>query len=264
MLKVSNIEVVYNKIMLVIKGVSFDVPDNQIVGLLGANGAGKTTILKSISGLLSTELGEITHGNIEFNGEIVSKKSPEEIAKKGIIQVMENRRIYEHLTAEENLVVGAHVISDKSLVKKQIEMVYKYFPSLKALRQRVSGYLSGGERQMLVIGQGIMAIPKILLIDEASLGLAPLMVQSVMEVIQRICIEQKIAILLVEQNVRAALEISGYAYIVENGRIVLDGPSDKLKKNEDVKEFYLGLSEIGARKSYKEVKYYRRRKRWLS
>jgi len=264
MLKVSNIEVVYNKIMLVIKGVSFDVPDNQIVGLLGANGAGKTTILKSISGLLSTELGEITHGNIEFNGEIVSKKSPEEIAKKGIIQVMENRRIYEHLTAEENLVVGAHVISDKSLVKKQIEMVYKYFPSLKALRQRVSGYLSGGERQMLVIGQGIMAVPKILLVDEASLGLAPLMVQNVMEVIQKICIEQKIGILLVEQNVRAALEISGYAYIVENGRIVLDGPSDKLKNNEDVKEFYLGLTEIGARKSYKEVKYYRRRKRWLS
>lgn len=264
MLRVNNIEVVYNKILLVIKGVSFDVPDNQIVGLLGANGAGKTTILKSISGLLSTELGEITHGNIEFGGEIISKKSPEEIAKKGIIQVMENRRIYEHLTTEENLVVGAHVISDKSLVKEQMEMVYKYFPSLRALRQRVSGYLSGGERQMLVIGQGIMAVPKILLVDEASLGLAPLMVQNVMEVIQKICIEQKIGILLVEQNVRAALEISGYAYIVENGRIVLDGPSDKLKNNEDVKEFYLGLTEIGARKSYKEVKYYRRRKRWLS
>ncbi len=262
MLKVNNIEVVYNKILLILKGVSLQVPDSQIVCLLGANGAGKSTTLKAISGLLSTELGEITHGNIEFDGETISKKSPEEVAAKKVIQVMENRRIYEHLSAEENLLVGAYVIRDRALVKKQLEMVYHYFPLLKTLRQRVSGYLSGGEQQMLVIGQGLMAIPKILLIDEASLGLAPLVVKSVMEVIQKICSELKISIFLVEQNAMAALNISSYGYVIENGRIVLDGTSEALKQNEDIKEFYLGLSEIG-KKSYKNVKHYRRKKRWL-
>jgi len=262
MLKVNNIEVVYNKILLILKGVSLQVPDSQIVCLLGANGAGKSTTLKAISGLLSTELGEITHGNIEFDGETISRKSPEEVAAKKVIQVMENRRIYEHLSAEENLLVGAYVIRDRALVKRQLEMVYHYFPLLKTLRQRVSGYLSGGEQQMLVIGQGLMAIPKILLIDEASLGLAPLVVKSVMEVIQKICSELEISIFLVEQNAMAALNISSYGYVIENGRIVLDGTSEALKQNEDIKEFYLGLSEIG-KKSYKNVKHYRRKKRWL-
>jgi len=262
MLKVNNIEVVYNKVLLTIKGVSIEVPENQIVCLLGANGAGKTTTLKAISGLLSTELGEITHGNVEFNGQLLSNKSPEEIAEMGVIQILENRRIYEHLTTEENLMVGAYTTADRSIIKSQFELVYDYFPKLRSLRNSTAGYLSGGEQQMLVIAQGLMALPKVLLIDEASLGLAPLVVQSVMEVIQRICTEQKIAILLVEQNAIGALAIASYGYIMENGRVVLDGTSDALKKNEDVREFYLGLSEIG-KKSYREVKHYRRRKRWL-
>ncbi len=262
MLKVNNIEVVYNKVLLIIKGVSLEVPDNQIVCLLGANGAGKSSTLKAISGLLSTELGEITHGNIEFDGQIINNKSPEEIAEMRIIQVLENRRIYEHLSTEENLLVGGYTNPNKSITKNQLELVYHYFPILKTLRHRVGGYLSGGEQQMLVIGQGLMALPKILLIDEASLGLAPMIVQVVMEIIQKICTEQKISILLVEQNAVAALGISSYGYVMENGRVVLDGTKDVLKENEDVKEFYLGLSDIG-KKSYKDVKHYRRRKRWL-
>jgi branched-chain amino acid transport system ATP-binding protein len=262
MLKVNNIEVVYNKVLLIIKGASLEVPDSQIVCLLGANGAGKTTTLKAISGLLSTELGEITHGTIEFDGQIISRMSPEEVAECGVIQVMENRRIFEHLNTEENLLVGSYTITDRSLVKRQLEMVYDYFPRLKLLRHRTSGYLSGGEQQMLVVGQGLMAVPKILLIDEASLGLAPLIIQTVMEVIQKICVEQKIAILLVEQNAVSALGISSYGYVMENGRVVLDGTSETLRENEDIKEFYLGLNDIG-KKSYKNVKHYRRRKRWL-
>jgi len=263
MLKVNNIEVVYNKILLIIKGVSLEVPDNKIICLLGANGAGKTTILKAISGLLSTELGEITHGHIEFDSEIISRKSPEEIAEKRVVQVMENRRLYEHLSVEENLLVGGYIISsNKSALKNQLEMVYDYFQQLEPLKRRVSGYLSGGEQQMLVVGQGLMAVPKILLIDEATLGLAPMVAQMVMKVIKRISTEQKIAVLLVEQNAMAALNISSYGYVMENGRVVLAGTNEELKRNEDVKEFYLGLSEIG-RKSYREVKHYRRKKRWL-
>jgi branched-chain amino acid transport system ATP-binding protein len=262
MLEIKNIEVIYNEVLLVVRGVSLEVPENRIVCLLGANGAGKTTVLKAISGLLSTELGEITHGSIEFDGQLISRMTPEEVAGCKVIQVMENRRLYEHLNTEENLLVGAYTITEKSVMKRQLEMVYNYFPGLKRLRDRTAGYLSGGEQQMLVIGQGLMALPKILCIDEASLGLAPLMVASLMSVIQRICTEQHIAILLVEQNAIAALDISSYGYVMENGRVVLDGPSDELKENEDIKEFYLGLSEIG-RKSYKDVKHYRRRKRWL-
>ncbi len=264
MLRVNNIEVIYSDVILVLKGVSLDVTEGNIVALLGANGAGKTTALKSISGLLKTELGEVTEGNIQFEGERVDHKSPEEIVKLGIVQVMEGRPIFEQLTVEENIKVGAYSRSDDISVKKDMERVYEYFPILVRMRNRVSGYLSGGERQMLVMGRGLMARPKLMLLDEPSLGLSPALVKEIFRIIQLINQEDKTSILLVEQNAVVALSISEHAYVMENGRIVLDGPSPKLKENEDIKEFYLGLSQVGKRKSYKDVKHYKRRKRWLS
>jgi branched-chain amino acid transport system ATP-binding protein len=264
MLQVNNIEVVYMSVIQVLRGVSLEVGDGQIVALLGANGAGKTTTIKAISGLLKTEEGEVTDGSIDFDGNGIDRYGPEDIAAMGISQVMEGRRVLEHLSVEENLLVGAYRRKDRAGVKRDMEVVFDYFPRLKDLRRRTSGYLSGGEQQMLVIGRALMARPKLMLLDEPSLGLAPLLVQEIYEIIQRINAEQKMAILLVEQNARAALGIADYGYVMENGRVVLSGPAERLRDNEDVKEFYMGLSAVGSRKSYREVKHYRRRKRWLT
>lgn len=264
MLQVNNIEVVYMNVIQVLRGVSLEVGDGKIVALLGANGGGKTTTLKAISGLLKTEEGEVTDGSIDFDGKRIDQHGPVDIAAMGISQVMEGRRVLEHLSVEENLLVGAYRRKDRAGVKKDIEVVFDYFPQIKDRRRQTSGYLSGGEQQMLVIGRALMARPKLMLLDEPSLGLAPLLVKEIYEIIRRIRAEQKMSILLVEQNVRAALGIADYGYVMESGKIVLGGPAEKLKDNEDVKEFYLGLSAIGSQKSYREVKHYRRRKRWLA
>lgn len=262
MLKLNNIEVVYSDVILVLRGVSLQVDDGQIVALLGANGAGKTTTLKAISGLLWTELGQVTRGSIEFNGERIDRLKPEDIVERGIVQVMEGRRLFAHLSVEENLIAGSLVLGN-GRTKADLDMVYTYFPRLRELRHRVSGYLSGGEQQMLVIGRALMAHPKLMLLDEPSLGLAPLIVREIFEVIQKINQQEKTSILLVEQIAQAALQIANYGYVMENGRVVLDGPAEKLRDNEDIKEFYLGLTQLGERKSYREVKHYKRRKRWL-
>jgi len=262
MLKINNIEVMYNNVILVLRGVSLEVPNGKIVALLGANGAGKTTTLKAISGLLRTELGAVTDGAIEMDGQRIDRKNPEDIVKSGIAQVMEGRKVLEHLTVEENLKAGSLFRHDCD-VRGELEKVYGYFPRLRDLKNRTSGYLSGGEQQMMVIGRALMASPKLMLLDEASLGLAPLLVKEIFEIIGRINRDQGMSILLVEQNARAALGIADYGYVMENGRVVLDGTADKLKSNEDIREFYLGLSQVGQKKSYREVKHYRRRKRWI-
>src|SRR4030042_1705268 len=263
MLRISNIEVTYLNVIRVLHGISLTVEDGAVVALLGANGAGKSTTLKAISGLLHVEEGEVTDGSIEWNGERIDRKNAEEIGKLGIIQALEGRRVFEHLTAEENLNVGAYYRRDRSAVKQDLEMVYGYFPRLKSLRRNTAGYLSGGEQPMLVIGRAMMATPKLMMLDEPSLGLAPLLVEEIYDIIKRFNTEHKTSVLLVEQNVRIALSIAHYGYVMENGRIVLDGTADFLKNNEDVKEFYIGLSAMGTKKSYREVKHYKRRKRWL-
>jgi branched-chain amino acid transport system ATP-binding protein len=264
MLQVNNIEVFYLNVIQVLRGVSLEVGDGQIVALLGANGGGKTTVLKAISGMLKTEEGEVTNGSIVYNGQRIEKRGPEDIAALGISQVMEGRRVLGHLNVEENLLIGAYRRRDRSGVKKDLEMVFNYFPRIKTYRRRTSGYLSGGEQQMMVIGRALMANPKLMLLDEPSLGLAPIMVQEIFEIIRRINAEQKMSILLVEQNVRAALGIAHHGYVMENGRVVMEGPADKLINNEDIREFYMGLSAGGSQKSYRDVKHYRRRKRWLA
>jgi branched-chain amino acid transport system ATP-binding protein len=264
MLQVNNIEVTYMNIIQVLRGVSLEVDDGKIIALLGANGAGKTTTLKAISGLLKTEEGEVTDGSIYFDGKRIDRYGPEHIAVLGITQVMEGRRVLGHLSVEENLLVFAHHRKDRGQVRRDVDMVFDYFPKIKDLRRQVSGYLSGGEQQMLVIGRALMASPKLVLLDEPSLGLAPLLVQEIYEIIQRINAEQKMAILVVEQNARAALGIANDGYVMENGRIVMGGPAERLIDNEDIREFYMGLSAVGSKKSYREVKHYRRRKRWLA
>jgi len=264
MLQVNNIEVIYINVIQVLRGVSLEVGDGKIVALLGVNGAGKTTTLKAISGMLKTEEGEVTDGSIDFDGKRIDRYGPEDIAVMGIAQVMEGRRILEHLSVEENLFVGAYCRKDRAGVKRDIELVYDWFPKIKDLRRQMSGYLSGGEQQMLVIGRALMARPRLILLDEPSLGLAPLLVHEIYEIIRGINTEQKMAILLVEQNARAALGIADYGYVMENGKVVLEGPAEKLRDNEDVQEFYIGLSAVGSKKSYREVKHYRRRKRWLA
>ena len=264
MLQVNNIDVVYMNVIQVLRNVSLEVGDSKIVTLLGANGAGKTTTLKAISGMLKTEEGEVTDGSIDFDGKRIDRYGPEDIAALGISQAMEGRRVLEHLNVEENLLVGAYCRNDRAGVKRDIEVVFDWFPKIKSLRRQMSGYLSGGEQQMLVIGRALMARPKLMLLDEPSLGLAPLLVQEIYEIIRRINVEQKMAMLIVEQNAIAALGIAGYGYILENGRVVLNGPAEKLRDNEDVQEFYMGLSAVGSKKSYREVKHYRRRKRWLA
>ncbi len=263
MLKLNNIEVAYLNVIRVLHGVSLNVEDGSIVALLGANGAGKSTTLKAISGLLHVEEGEVTDGSIEWDDERIDRKSAEEIGKLGIIQALEGRRVFKHLNVEENLLVGAYYRHDRQAIRQDLEMVYTYFPKLKELRSNIAGYLSGGEQQMLVIGRAMMASPKLMMLDEPSLGLAPLLVEEIYNIIQKFNTEQKTSVLLVEQNVRIALSIAHYGYVMENGRVVLDGSADFLKNNEDVKEFYMGLSALGIKKSYREVKHYKRRKRWL-
>jgi branched-chain amino acid transport system ATP-binding protein len=264
MLKLNNIEVIYSDVILVLKGVSLEVPDGKIITLLGANGAGKTSTLKAISGVLLTELGEVTDGSIEFDGQRIDRLDPEEIVKLGIVQIMEGRRLFEHLTVEENLLAGAYSRKDSAEIRKDLNKIYDYFPKLGEMYRATSGYLSGGERQMLVMGRALMAQPKVMLLDEPSLGLSPLLVKEIFKLIRRINEQEDVSILLVEQNARIALRLANYGYVMENGRIVLDGPAEKLEDNEDIKEFYLGLSQKGKRKSYREVKHYKRRKRWLS
>ena len=263
MLRLNNVEVKYSDVILVLRGVTLEVPDGQIVCLLGANGAGKTTTLKAVSGLLHSELGEVTDGHIELNGKRIDRLGPEDITRMGIVQVMEGRRTCEHLTVEENLLAGALIHKNGGSIKRDLDTVYAYFPRLKEYRHATAGYLSGGEQQMVVIGRGMMAHPKVMLLDEPSLGLSPILVREIFEIIQRINQEEKTSMLLVEQNARAALAIGTYGYVIENGRVVLDGTAAALRDNEDVKEFYLGLSEVGKQKSYREVKHYKRRKRWL-
>ena len=263
MLAVNNIEVIYNSVILVLRGVSFNVESGQIVALLGANGAGKSTTLKSISGLLGSELGEVTRGTITWDGQRIDHMNTEEIVRRGIFQVIEGRPLFAHLTVEENLRLGAQVFEGGRHVRHDLERVYTYFPRLRDLRQRTAGYLSGGEQQMMVIGRALMGHPKLMMLDEPSLGLAPMLVQEIFRIVREINQREGMSVLLVEQNARAALSIVDYGYVMENGRIVLDGPAQQLAENEDIKEFYLGLNQLGERKSYREVKHYKRRKRWL-
>jgi len=265
-LKLNNIEVCYSDVVLVLRGVCLEVPEGKIITLLGANGAGKTTTLRAISGLLRTQEGEITRGTVEFNQQKISHLPPEEIVRLGIVQVLEGRRLFRHLSVEENLLLGRTgipKISKHIPVNQDLEQVYQYFPPLKGLRRRTSGYLSGGEQQMLVIGRGMMAHPSVMLLDEPSLGLAPILVEEIFQGIKQISKDEGMAILLVEQNARVALSIADYVYVMENGRVVLDGPTEQMMDNEDIKEFYLGLTQVGERKSYRDVKHYKRRKRWL-
>ncbi len=264
MLELNNIEVIYNDVILVLKGLSLEVPEGKIVALLGTNGAGKTTTLKAISGLLKTEDGEVTDGSIELSGERIDRLDAEDIVRRGVFQVMEGRRVFEHLNVEENLRAGAYTRKDRANIRPDIERVYGYFPKLEERARQQAGYLSGGEQQMLAIGRAMMASPKLMLLDEPSLGLAPLLVKEIFEIIQRINSEEGTTILLVEQNATLALGIADFGYIMEGGRVVLEGEPDVLTANEDVKEFYLGLTEVGSRKSYRDVKHYKRRKRWLS
>ncbi len=264
LLSVNNIEVVYDHVILVLKGVSLEVPEGGIVALLGANGAGKTTTLKSISNLLVAERGDITKGTIEFKGESTQGMSANQLVKRGVIQVMEGRRCFEHLTVEENLLTGAFTRSDgSSAIRQDLELVYTYFPRLKERRSSTSGYTSGGEQQMTALGRALMAKPKMILLDEPSMGLAPTLVEEIFEIMLQLNQNEQVTFLLAEQNTNMALRYCRYGYILENGRVVMDGDADTLLGNQDVKEFYLGVSG-GKKKSFRDVKHYRRRKRWLT
>lgn len=262
-LSVSNVEVVYSSVILVLRGITLEVPPGKVVSLLGPNGAGKSTTLKAISGLLKAELGEVTRGQITWGDERLDTLSAEDVVRKGLVQVIEGRLLFRHLTVEENLRVGGMVYQGGRHIRDDLERVYHYFPRLRELSNRVSGYLSGGEGQMLVIGRAMMAHPQILMLDEPSLGLAPLLVKEIFEIIRDINQQEGMSVLLVEQNARAALDLADYSYVMEDGRIVLDGPAAQMRENEDIKEFYLGLNQAGGRKNYREVKHYKRRKRWL-
>jgi len=263
-LSVNNIEVVYSHVILVLKGVSLEVPKGGIVALLGANGAGKTTTLKAISNLLHAERGEVTKGSIEFDGEIVHSLTPNELVTRGCIQVMEGRRCFAHLTVEENLLTGAFTRRDgKAAVAADLELVYSYFPRLKERRSSTAGYTSGGEQQMCAVGRALMSRPKMILLDEPSMGLAPQIVEEIFEIVKSLNEKEAVSFLLAEQNTNMALKYARYGYILENGRVVMDGEAKALRENEDVKEFYLGVAE-GKRKSFRDVKHYKRRKRWLA
>lgn len=262
MLRLSNIEVVYSKIILVLKGMSLEVPEGKIVALLGSNGAGKSTTLKAISGLLQKEGGQVTDGLIEFQGENIKGIDPDRIVKSGIFQCIEGRRVFKHLTVEENLMAGAFTRKDRNNIKNDLERVYHYFPKLKALSMKAAGLLSGGEQQMLAIGRGIMAKPKLLLLDEPSLGIAPLLVKDIFQNIKQINKDEGMSILVVEQNANVALSIADYGYIMENGRIALEGPVESLLANEEVREFYLGMTEKG-KKSFREGISYKKRVRYV-
>jgi branched-chain amino acid transport system ATP-binding protein len=264
MLNVNNIEVIYDDVILVLKGLSLQVKEGQIVALLGANGAGKTTTLKAISGLLKVEEGEVTGGSIEFMGRRINELEPEEIVRLGIFQVMEGRCVFENLTIHENLIAATRTRKNRSEIRERYDMVFEYFPALKPLRSRLAGYLSGGEQQMLVIGRALMSQTKLMMLDEPSLGLSPLLVAEIFNILKRLNQEQKMTMLLVEQNAHLALSIAEHGYVMENGKIVLDDSVEKLKENEDIKMFYLGLTEMGTKRSYKDAKFYKRRKRWLT
>jgi branched-chain amino acid transport system ATP-binding protein len=263
LLTVNNIEVIYDHVILVLKGVSLAVPDGGIVAILGANGAGKTTTLKAISNLLHSERGEVTKGNIEYQGGRVDKLSPSELVKRGVIQVMEGRHCFEHLTVEENLLTGAYTrTGGRAAIKQDLDLVYTYFPRLAERSDAQAGYISGGEQQMTAIGRALMARPKLILLDEPSMGLAPQLVEEIFGIVKRLNADEKVSFLLAEQNATVALRVADHGYILESGRVVLDGTGSELSENEDIKEFYLGLGTEG-RKSYRDVKHYRRRKRWL-
>src|SRR5689334_3490712 len=263
-LAVNNIEVVYNHVILVLKGVSLAVPKGRIVALLGANGAGKTTTLKAISNLLRAERGEVTKGTISYAGERVDRLTPNDLVRRGVIQVMEGRHCFGHLTVEENLLTGAFTRREgRADVKRDLDLVYGYFPRLRERRSGLAGYISGGEQQMVALGRALMAKPKLILLDEPSMGLAPQIVEEIFEIVRRLNSDAGVSFLLAEQNTNIALRYADYGYILENGRVVMDGDASALRANEDVKEFYLGLSATG-RKSYRDVKHYRRRKRWLA
>ncbi len=263
LLQLNHVEVVYSDVILVLKGINLNVDEGQIVALLGANGAGKTTTLKAISGLLRSEDGSITSGSIHFKGEPIHAEEPQNLVRKGLVQVVEGRKILPHMTVEQNLLVGGKVLKSNAERRESVERIYEYFPKLRNLRARVSGYLSGGEQQMLVIGRALMAKPRLVLLDEPSLGLAPLIVAEIFDLVEMLRRKEGIAFLVVEQNAKVALQIANYGYVLENGRIVLYGTGKELRENEDIKEFYLGMSLLGHGKSFKEVKHYKRRKRWL-
>jgi branched-chain amino acid transport system ATP-binding protein len=264
LLVVNNIEVIYDHVILVLKGVSLEVPEGGIVALLGANGAGKTTTLKAISNLLKSERGDVTKGSIEFKGERTDGLTPSELVQRGVIQVMEGRRCFEHLTVEENLLTGSYTRKDgRAAVNEDIEKVYHYFPRLKERRNAQSGYTSGGEQQMTALGRALMARPSVILLDEPSMGLAPQLVEEIFEIVARLNEQEGVTFLLAEQNTNIALRFAKYGYILETGRVVMDGEASALAENEDVKEFYLGVSG-DHRKSFRDVKHYRRRKRWLA
>ena len=263
LLVVNNIEVVYDHVILVLKGVSLQVEQGGVVALLGANGAGKTTTLKAISNLLRAERGEVTKGTIELAGQNVAALSPSELVRRGVVQVMEGRHCFEHLTVEENLLTGAYTRNDgKAAILRDLDLVYGYFPRLKERRRAQAGYASGGEQQMTAIGRALMARPKLILLDEPSMGLAPQLVEEIFAIVARLNAEAGVTFLLAEQNTNVALRYASYGYILESGRVVLDGDAAALRDNEDVKEFYLGLSGSG-RKSFRDIKSYKRRKRWL-
>ncbi len=264
LLEVNNIEVIYNHVILVLKGVSLSVPKGGITALLGGNGAGKTTTLKAISNLLKSERGEVTKGSITYRGERIQDLVPSDLVKKGVIQVMEGRHCFEHLTVEENLLTGAYTRrSSRGEIDADLEMVYSYFPRLKERRKSQAGYTSGGEQQMVAIGRALMSRPETILLDEPSMGLAPQLVEEIFNIVKRLNEEEGATFLLAEQNTNVALRFAQYGYILESGRVVMDGPAKELRENPDVKEFYLGMSDEG-RKSFRDVRSYRRRKRWLS
>ena len=263
-LEVNNIEVIYNHVILVLKGVSLNVPKGGITALLGGNGAGKTTTLKAISGLLASERGEVTKGSIKYHGNVIQHQDPAETVKAGVVQVMEGRHCFEHLTVEENLLTGAYTRRDgKAAIQADLELVYNYFPRLKERRKSQAGYTSGGEQQMTAIGRALMSKPETILLDEPSMGLAPQLVEQIFEIVKSVNENEGVTFLLAEQNTNVALRFAHYGYILESGRVVMDGPAAELRENPDVKEFYLGMSEEG-RKSFRDVRSYRRRKRWLS
>ena len=264
MLQLNNVEVIYDHVILVLKGVSFNVPKGSIVALLGANGAGKSTTLKAVSNLLRAERGEVTKGSIEYLGERIDRLTCNDLVKKGVIQVMEGRHCFEHLSVEENLLTGAYTSkSSRAEIAQQLEKTYHYFPRLKMRRKTSAGYTSGGEQQMIAIGRALMANPKMILLDEPSLGLAPQLVEEIFTIVKDLNKKESVSFLLAEQNTTVALKTANFGYILENGRVVMEGSAEELSSNEDVREFYLGLGDKG-RKSYKEFKHYRRRKRWLT
>ena len=264
LLDVNNVEVIYNHVILVLKGVSLQVPKGGITALLGGNGAGKTTTLKAVSNLLHSERGEVTKGSITYRGQSIAELNPAELVKRGVIQVMEGRHCFEHLTVEENLMTGAYTRKDgRAAIAADLEKVYTYFPRLRERRKSQAGYTSGGEQQMTAIGRALMSAPETILLDEPSMGLAPQLVEEIFEIVKSLNEQEGVSFLLAEQNTNVALRYAHYGYILESGRVVMDGPAKELRENPDVKEFYLGMSDQG-RKSFREVRSYRRRKRWLS